>query len=249
MKLKRTIFLAIFLLAAAVAMPAQELTVSPAGMVQVGTVLHFHARLIYGEVAGCELPPASRVIYWKVLCLSNSSWHTERVTPVYGEGADAWKWYDFSTTYTVTAADINNPDFCFVLVAGSNCWGSDRVYDDTKKCPPTKIVIPRIRLQKYFDCWRVPGCPNCLRLDLNELIQSIGDPLEQVQVVLLRSGQQVALLGEAGRGRKLPAQVQITLPAADQSLMRLNRPLIFQLQVRGKNGQVLASEEVSLKIR
>ncbi len=209
-------------------------------------MLQFKAKLIYGE-ADCEHPQGSKVISWFVVC-ETGGWQSEFVTPVYGEGANAWKWYSFTATYTVKAADINNPKFCFTLYARSGCWGTDRPYNNTKKCPLTKLTIPHIRLQKYFNCKLIPGCTACLKLDLAELIQSIGNPVEQVQVVLLRNGKQVAVLGQAGPGRKLPAQVQIKLPAADANITSLKQATGFQVKVLGGNGQVLASEEVTLKI-
>ena len=249
MKMKRSFFLAFFLLAMATAAFAQDLTVSPAGKVTVGTVLHFSMGAPYGE-ADCPLPTSERVISWYVACETGNGWKTESFRPAYGEGAAAWKTYSFTTTYTVTAADINNPNFCFTLYGRSGCWSFDHPYSATKKCPPTKFTIPPIHLQKYFNCKLVPGCPRCLKLDLQQLIDSLGDPVDQVQVVLLRNGQQVAVLGHAGRGRKLPGQVQITLPddPLDKNLSRLRQVTGFQLQALGRNGQVLASEEVTLKI-
>ncbi len=172
---------------------------------------------------------------------------SEGVVPVHNSGA---KTYNFTKTYTVTADDIDNPDFCFMLCRpASGCWTSGHLLHETKVCPKTKFVIPPFHLKKYLECRPFPGCPGCLTLDLRKLVQSIGDPAIKVQVVLLRNGRQVALLGEAGRGRQLPAQSRITLPAAERRLENVRRLAGFQLQVLGARGRVLASEEITLNIK
>jgi len=243
MKMKSILWLAFFLLISVLPAPAQELAISPSGLVQAGTVLHFSAKLKYGDVP-CDGTPM--IIYWYVQFMSDNYWRSDNIVPPLNTG---FQWYNFNATYTVTAADVNNPDFCFELVACSFCWPFDHPYLETRSCPMTKTSIPRFHLEKYIECWRVPGCPGCLKLDLGQLIRTLGDPLERLQVVLLRNGQQIALLGEAGRGRKLPAQVQITLPEARQGLSRARQADVFQLQVLGKNGQVLSSQEVTLKLK
>jgi hypothetical protein len=245
MKMKSFLMLAVFLVAAATALQAQELKITPSGPVQAGTILHFSAYLKYGE-AVCEEPWGPKVIHWFVSNESGVSWQTESVIPANNAG---WNWYNFNKTYTVTAADIDDPKFCFTLYSGSGCWGTNWPSMNTTTCPPTKLVIPNFHLQNYFECSVVPGCPRCVMLDLAWLIRSIGDPLEGLQVVLLRNGQQFALLGEAGHGRKLPAQVRITLPAAGRGVATLRQEAGFQLRILGKRGQVLASEEVTLRIK
>jgi hypothetical protein len=145
---------------------------------------------------------------------------------------------------------MDNPDFCFLLCRpASGCWAQAICFNETKVCPMTKLVIPPFHLKKYLDCWPIPGCPGCLTLDLRELVQSIGDPAITVQVVLLRNDRQVALLGEAGRGRQLQPQARITLPAAERGLANVQRFAGFQLQVLDARGRVLASEEITLKIK
>ena len=246
MKKMRFCLFAFFLLAASAALPAQEkIAVTPAGQVTAGTVLHFKAYLKYSEIA-CEDPWTGKEIRYFIACETGNSWWTEFITPDKNAG---WKWYDFAKTYTVIAADLNNPDFCFSLYGDSGCWSYWHPFSGTDVCPPNKFVIPHIILQKYFDCSRLPGCPNCLILDLNQLIQAIGDPVERVQAVLLLNGQRLALLGEAGRGRRLPAQFKITLPAESSGLSIMRHADRFLLQVLGNNGQVLASEEVKLRVR
>jgi len=244
MKKNPILWLAFFLLISVLPTPAVDLTVSPSGVVPAGTVLHFSAQLIYGE-APCDEQGNTAAITYFVACWNGGSWKTEHITPVKNTGL---QWYNFNAAYTVTAADVNNPDFCFVLIENSQCLPFDRPYDNLKKCPPTKFVIPHFHLEKYIECWRVPGCPGCLKLDLGQLIRTLGDPLERMQVVLLRNGVQLAMLGEVGRGLRLPAHFQITLPG-DAGITRQRQVANYQLRVLGKNGRVLASEDVTLKIK
>ncbi len=147
----------------------------------------------------------------------------------------------------MTPSDVSNANLCFRLYSHSGCWQNDRP-EGAAECLQVARPVPHIVLVERIICRIIPGCPNCLMLDLGELLRSIGNPAERVQVVLLRDGQQIALLGEAGRGRRLPAQFQLTLPA-DEGMKRLRRAPSYQLQALGKGGRVLASGEVTLKIQ
>ena len=145
---------------------------------------------------------------------------------------------------------MKHPEICFMFyLPASGCNLQGLILDDGKVCLSTKRYIPPFHLEKYLEYWPRPGCPGCLTLDLKGLVRSIGDPDVRVQVVLLRNGRQVALLGEAGRGRRLAARAQVTLPAAERRLENVRSLSGFQLQVLSPQGRVLASEEITLKMR
>lgn len=244
MKFRSYLLLAVFLLAVAAASSAAEIIITPANHLKVGTVLHFSA-IVEDTLADCALDPGRHGAIF--ICDGSGHWTSDAVVPLYNRRTQT---VNFLATYTVTAEDLDNPDFCFeICLPASGCWLQEMCLDYTKVCPKTIIDIPPFPLKKYLECWPRPGCPGCLTLDLKELIRSLGDPGVRVQVVLLRNGRQVALLGEAGRGRQLPAQFQVTLPAAERRLENVRSLAGFQLQVLGARGRVLASQEITLNIK
>jgi hypothetical protein len=242
MKMSRVFFFAVILLALAASGSAAILHIHKPDPLVVGSVIQFSVTASYQE-ADCQSPTGSRVVSWYV-ARENGSWRSERLN---GEADAGWQTLDFEETNTVTASDVYNPKFCFRLSSHSGCWQTDRP-EGSAECLQVAHPVLHIVLVERILCKLIPGCPNCVMLDLRELIRSLGDPSERVQVVLLRDGARIALLGEAGRGRRLPAQFQITLPA-DEGMKRLRRAPIYQLRVLGKGGRVLASGEVTLKIK
>jgi hypothetical protein len=242
MKMRRVFFFAVFLPVLAASGPAAILHIHQPHPLVVGSVIQFSVTASYEETV-CANPTGSKVVSWYV-ARENGGWRSERL---HGEADAGWQTLDFEETYTVTPSDAYNPNLCFRLYSHSGCWAADRPSGSPECLQVVRPVLHFVLVERIL-CRIIPGCPNCLMLDLGELSRSIGDPAERVQVVLLRDGAQVALLGEAGRGRRLPAQFKITLPA-DEGMKRLRRAPVYQLRVLGKGGRVLASGEVTLKIK
>ena len=242
MKMSKVFFVAVFLLALDVSGAGAWLHIHNPSPLVVGSVIQFSVTASYQE-ADCQSPTGSRVVSWYV-ARENGGWRSERLN---GEADVGWQTLDFEDTYTVTPSDVINANLCFRLYSHSGCWQTDRP-EGAAECLQVAHPVLHIVLVERIICKLIPGCPNCVMLDLGELSRSIGNPAERVQVVLLREGKQLALLGEAGRNRRLPAQFQVTLPA-DEGMKRLRRAPLYQLRVLGKGGKVLAGGEVTLKIK
>jgi hypothetical protein len=132
---RRHIFIfLIFLLATVVASFATELIITPSGPVHAGSVLHFSA-VIEDTLGDCTVNPGQH----GPLYVGNETnvWRTEGIIPAHNSGTQT---YIFQTTYTVTAADMENPDFCFYLLHGAmNCWAQGHVF--AQKCPQKQQTL------------------------------------------------------------------------------------------------------------
>jgi len=136
MERKHIFILLVLLLTTAAASYATEIIITPTGPVQAGSVLHFSA-VIEDTLGDCTVNPGQH----GPLYISNDggSWKTEGVVPVHNSGAQT---YNFNATYTVTAADMDNPDFCFLLCRpASGCWAQAICFDNTRKCPQKQQTL------------------------------------------------------------------------------------------------------------
>lgn len=125
---RKQIFILLVLLLAAAASFATELIITPTGPVHAGSVLHFSA-VMEDTLGDCTITPGQH----GPLYVGNETnvWRTEGIIPAHNSGTQT---YIFQTTYTVTAADMANPDFCFYLLHGAmNCWAQGHVF--AEKCP------------------------------------------------------------------------------------------------------------------
>ena len=134
MERKRFFLLLVLLLAAGAVSFATELIITPAGPVHAGSVLHFSA-VMEDTLGDCNVSPGQH----GPLYVGNETnvWRTEGIIPAHNSGTQT---YIFQTTYTVTAADMENPDFCFYLLHGAmNCWTQGRVF--AQKCPQKQQTL------------------------------------------------------------------------------------------------------------
>jgi len=131
---KQIFILLVLLLAAGAASFATELIITPTGPVHAGSVLHFSA-VMEDTLGDCTVSPGQH----GPLYVGNETnvWRTEGIIPAHNSGTQT---YIFQTTYTVTAADMENPDFCFYLLHGAmNCWAQGHVF--AEKCPQKQQTL------------------------------------------------------------------------------------------------------------
>lgn len=121
--------------------------------------------------------------------------------------------------------------------------GNTTEYDDSdagfmiKNC---LVIDPR----KYILAERLicripgPGCPNCPpEFDLGKLREQIGDPAEDLKLVLLKNNSQVLVLGAYGQGRRLPTSVKGKLSQSDVELLKSGKAT-FSLGLVGADGKM-----------
>ena len=134
MERKQTFVFLILLLAAAAASFATELIITPSGPVHAGSVLHFSA-VMEDTLGDCTVSPGQHGPFY--VGNENNVWTTEGIVPVHNSGTQT---YNFQATYTVTAADMENPDFCFYLCHGAMwCWVQGAVF--AQKCPQKQQTL------------------------------------------------------------------------------------------------------------
>jgi len=93
--------------------------------------------------------------------------------------------------------------------------------------------------QKLICRFPGPGCPGCPpEFDLNKLREQIGNPTENLRLVLLKNGVQILELGSFGKGRGLlPNSVKGKLSEADLGLLK-NGKAQFALGLLGADNKL-----------
>ena len=119
---------------------------------------------------------------------------------------------------------------------------------------PFSIVPPKIpieRLHGFVEFNPDPGCPMCGVFNIGDLLEKLGHPGPDVigDLVILRGGRQVGLLGKLGRGGLSANQtVKFQFGAEDFSL--LGKPNQgFEVAIMGAQGNILKRQAISLKMR
>lgn len=134
MERKQILILLVFLLATAAASFATELIITPSGPVHAGSVLHFSA-VMEDTLGDCTVTPGQHGMLY--VGDENNNWKSEGIVPVHNSGTQT---YNYQATYTVTAADMENPDFCFYLSHGSmGCWAQGAEF--AQKCPQKQQTL------------------------------------------------------------------------------------------------------------
>jgi hypothetical protein len=118
---------------------------------------------------------------------------------------------------------------------------------------PFSIVPPMIpieRLQGFVEFNPDPGCPMCGIFEIGALLAQLGNPSGVAgNLVLLRNGRQVGLLGRLGRGGLLPtARVRLKFPADDFAQIGRGGEG-FEVAIIGDSGNILKRAPISLRMR
>jgi hypothetical protein len=117
------------------------------------------------------------------------------------------------------------------------------------------ILLPKIppfeRYREYVDLNPDPGCPMCGVFNIGDLLERLGHPGPDVigDLVILRGGRQVGLLGKLGHGGLSANQtVKLQFGADDFSLLgKQNQG--FEVAIMGAQGNILKRQAISLKLR
>lgn len=246
MGMKRNIVATACLLALAMPVAAAgALTLHYEKPLKVGSVITFEARVSYDE-CGCVNPDGSNIVLYHVACENGSGWHSAGTWVPENIGA---AWLDIDETYTVSLADVNNPDFCFKLYRECKCWDGPQDVPGTRECLMVLYPFQRLELVHSLECEILPNCPTCALFDLSGLMESIGNPADSVQLLLLRGEAQVAVLGTAGPKRKLPAKAQVTLPEAKSGLKRGSKLTGYALRAVDGKGKELAFQKITIQVK
>ena len=93
--------------------------------------------------------------------------------------------------------------------------------------------------QKIICRFPGPGCPGCPpEFDLNKLREQIGNPTENLRLMLFKNGAQILELGSFGKGRGLlPNSVKGKLSEADLGLLK-NGKAQFSLGLLGADNKL-----------
>jgi hypothetical protein len=119
---------------------------------------------------------------------------------------------------------------------------------------PFSIVLPKIPIERYREYVELnpdPGCPMCGVFDIGDLLEKLGHPSPDVigDLVILRGGRQVGLLGKLGRGGLSSNQtVKLQFGAEDFSLLGQQNQG-FEVAIMGAQGNILKRQAISLKMR
>ena len=118
---------------------------------------------------------------------------------------------------------------------------------------PFSIVPPSIPIgsvHEYVEWNPDPGCPMCGIFDIGALLAQLGNPAGVAgNLVLLRNGRQVGLLGKLGSGGLLPtARVRLKFPADDFALIGRGGQG-FEVAIIGDSGRILHSKPIVLKMK
>jgi hypothetical protein len=117
---------------------------------------------------------------------------------------------------------------------------------EIKNCP--RPDLGKYRFSEKIICkWPGPGCPGCPPdFDLSKLRERIGDPSENLRLVLLKNGRQIQELGLFGKGRGLPNSVKGKLSEADSLLLK-NGQAKFALGLLGADGKLRGTYPVEVQ--
>jgi hypothetical protein len=121
--------------------------------------------------------------------------------------------------------------------------------------PPFSIVLPKIPPEelhrKWYDLNPDPGCPMCGVFDIGALLAELGNPPPDLigDLVILRNGRQVGLLGKLGQGGlSASSKVKLQFGAGDFALLgQANQG--FEVAIVGAGGNILKRQALSLKLR
>ena len=119
---------------------------------------------------------------------------------------------------------------------------------------PFSLFVPVLNLQaltsRYIEFNPDPGCPMCGIFEVGSLLAQLGNPAGVAgNLVLLRNGRQVGLLGKLGSGGLLPtARVRLKFPADDFALIGRGGEG-FEVAIIGDSGNILKRAPISLKMK
>jgi hypothetical protein len=109
---------------------------------------------------------------------------------------------------------------------------------------PFSIVLPKIPIERYREYVELnpdPDCPMCGVFDIGALLAELGNPPPDLigNLVILRGGRQVGLLGRLGRGGLSANQTaKLQFAAEDFSLLgKQNQG--FEVAIMGAQGNIL----------
>ena len=117
-----------------------------------------------------------------------------------------------------------------------------------------KIVLPKIPFEKLHREWveliPEPGCPMCGVFNLEDLLARLGNPVDiRGDLVILRNGRQLGVLGKLGQGGMLLNRMsKLQFGAEDFGLLgQANQG--FEVAIVGAGGSILKRQALSLKLR
>jgi hypothetical protein len=118
---------------------------------------------------------------------------------------------------------------------------------------PFSIVLPKIPIERFHEYVELnpdPGCPMCGIFDIGALLAQLGNPAGVAgNLVILRNGRQVGLLGKLGSGGLLPtARVKLRFPADDFAQIGRGGEG-FEVAIIGDSGNILKRAPISLKMK
>ena len=118
---------------------------------------------------------------------------------------------------------------------------------------PFSIVLPKIQVGKlltWVELNPVSGCPLCGNFDLNDLLARLGNPVNfDGNLVLLRNGRQMGLLGKLGQGGVLTNRVpKLQFLAGDFAVLGQENQG-FELAIVSAKGIILQRKAISLKMK
>ena len=159
-----------------------------------------------------------------------------------GSGAYSWQAGEYSGGFAGAGADY------YLKIVSVN--GDFNDFSDA-----FSIVLPKIppfeRYREYVELNPDPGCPMCGVFNIGDLLERLGHPGPDVigDLVILRGGRQVGLLGKLGRGGLSANQtVKLQFGADDFSLLgKQNQG--FEVAIMGAQGNILKRQAISLKLR
>ena len=241
-----------------------KLTVHGAGPMQFvkpGSTLTFSV-VVYDKQYYCPASGTQPAQYWPIeYCVRgfryvNGVFESFFLTEIWtskNPTSTAPETVNFSKTFTVPTQWTG--EICFAVPAfGGWCWpGNSGQYDshcyqiaDKDIGAKQKHKIIEIHVIEFNP---FPECPMCALLDLGALAAQVSNPADPLNVFLFYNGRQVALLGQADRGRRLPASLKINLPQESLAAFRNNVASGFQIRLVNAAGQAVATLNVSLKRR
>jgi hypothetical protein len=118
---------------------------------------------------------------------------------------------------------------------------------------PFSLVFskPPFKIERKFVEWNPdPGCPMCGNFDIGDLLARLGNPVDITgDLVILRNGRQVGLLGKLGQGGLSPDQkVKLRFGADDFALLGQENQG-FEVAIVGAGGNILKRQAISLKLK
>ncbi len=118
---------------------------------------------------------------------------------------------------------------------------------------PFSIVLPKIPIERFHEYVELnpdPGCPMCGSFDINDLLARLGNPVDIIgNLVILRNGRQVGLLGKLGRGGLLMNRMAKLQFGADDFAMIGQANQGFEVAIIGDSGNILKRAPISLRMR